>query len=136
MFGRVVSGTNTLTLLNTFDGSRTPRTNYIVNANGAAGGPFGELPVLHFPTDTEDIFTLLIYCDVTLLNVKVARQTDGSRQITWNSVSTATNVVEYTTRFPPVWTPLTNIVRPTATNSVALDPSGEPNRFYRVRATY
>ena len=136
VFGRVVGGTNALALFNSFDGSRTPRTNYIVNANPAQGGPFGELPVIHYPGDTENIFSILIYCDVTLLDVVVSRQADNSRKITWSSAVNATNVVEYTTNFPPVWTTLTNLVQPAAGVSQAVDPSGDPNRFYRVRTSY
>ena len=136
VFGRVVGGTNALALFNSFDGSRVPRTNYIVNANPPTGGAFGELPVIHYPGDTEDIFSILIYCDVTLLDVVVSNQADNSRKITWSSAVNATNVVEYTTSFPPVWTTLTNLVRPAAGVSQAVDPAADPNRFYRVRTTY
>ncbi len=135
VFGRVVGGTNTLTLFNSFVGNRTPQTNIIVNANSPSGGPFGELPVVRFPGPTDDLFTLLIYVDISLMNVQVTHQTDGA-QITWDSALNATNVVEFTTVFPPVWTTLTNVVHPTATNSVVLDPSGDPRRFYRVRTAY
>ena len=133
VFGRVVGGTNTLALLNTFDGARVPQTNYIVNA----GGALSELPVVHFPpTGAETYFSILVYCDITLLDVQVAKQADSSRKITWSSAVNATNVVEYTTNFPPVWTTLTNLVRPAAGVSQAVDPAGDPNRFYRVRTAY
>lgn len=132
VFGRVVGGTNALALFNSFVGQRTPSTNVLVNA----GSPFNELPVTHFPAANENIFSILIYCDITLMNVSVDKQTDGARKISWSSALNATNVVEYTTNFPPVWTTLTNLVRPTSPNSVAIDPSGDPNRFYRVRTAY
>ena len=136
VFGRVVGGTNTLALFNSFIANRTPATNVIVNANSPTGGPFGELPVLRFPGAADDIFTLLVYVDVSLMNVQVARQADGARKITWDSALNATNVVEFTSVFPPVWTTLTNVVRPTATNSVVVDSSGDLRRFYRVRTAY
>ena len=77
----------------------------------------------------------LFYVNITLLSVQITA-TNNQRQISWNSVNGKTNLVEYTTNFPPVWKTLaaTNgngnrytIADPTSTNSF---------RFYRVRVVY
>ena len=96
----------------------------------------------------------LVFCDISLLNVQVAHRSDGTAEIRWNPVAGRTNFVEFTTEFPPVWQALTNLppealpakvysgpalppddaVRTPPT--LVIDPNGDPNRFYRVRATY
>lgn len=160
VFGRVIRGTNVLEKWNGFtryNSTTTPTNapNLIVNAGGP---PYNELPVLQLRTaaaggryvDLED----LVFCDITLLNVQVARRPDGAAEIRWNPVAGRTNFVEFTTAFPPVWQPLTNLppdalppkvysgpAQPSdeavkTPPSVVVDPNGDPNRFYRVRATY
>lgn len=159
VFGRVISGTNTLTAWNSFIryvAATTPTNapNLIVNA----GSPFGELPLLKLATRTDGTRFVdladLVYCDVTLLRVRVHTRQDGLAEVTWNPVAGRTNFVEYTTEFPPNWQALTNLP-PEAIPAkvyagpdlpsdsaaktypaVVVDPSGDPNRFYRVRATY
>jgi hypothetical protein len=100
--------------------------------------------------DLED----LVFCDISLLNVQVARRQDGAAEIRWNPVAGRTNFVEFTTEFPPVWQALTNLPPEALPSQVysgpaqpsddavktpptlVVDPNGDPNRFYRVRATY
>lgn len=159
VFGRVISGTNTLSAWNSFTryvAATTPTNapNLIVNA----GSPFGELPLLKLATraDGTRFVSLddLVYCDVTLLRVRVRNREDGLTEVSWNPVAGRTNYVEYTTEFPPNWQSLTNLppeAIPAKVYSgpdlpsdsaaktypaVVVDPSGNPNRFYRVRATY
>jgi len=159
VFGRVISGTNTLSAWNSFTryvAATTPTNapNLIVNA----GSPFGELPLLKLATRTDGTRFVslddLIYCDVTLLRVRVRNRQDGLTEVTWNPVAGRTNYVEYTTEFPPKWQSLTNLPpsaipatvysgpdlpnnsAPKTYPTAVVDPSGDPNRFYRVRATY
>lgn len=159
VFGRVIRGTNTLGAWDRFtiyNPITTPNnaTNLVVNA----GSPFSELPILKLATrgDGSRFIDLadLVYCDVTLLRVGVTRRGDGRTEVRWNPVAGRTNFVEYTVGFPPSWQPLTNLP-PQAIPSpvysgaplpndnaakvfpvVVVDPTGDPNRFYRVRATY
>jgi hypothetical protein len=73
-----------------------------------------------------------VYVDISLLEVGIT-SVNGIQQISWNSVSNRTNVVEYTTDFPPEWHTLIstngNGARMTVFDSTAPDAS----RFYRVR---
>jgi hypothetical protein len=80
--------------------------------------------------------TNLVYVDVTTMNVHVAKLDSGFAEITWNSATQATNVVEYTTNFPPTWLTLTNIVRPRRGTNSVVDTSADRSRFYRVRTAY
>ena len=125
VFGRVVRGTNILGRFNNL--SATNRI-YLAPLNP----PFDELPVLSTNVAIED----LVYCDITLLNVQVQALQNGARQISWNSVTSRTNRVEYTTNLPPVWHQLI------ATNgngqilSITDGDSSAPTRFYRVRVDF
>jgi cyclophilin family peptidyl-prolyl cis-trans isomerase len=125
VFGKVLRGTN---ILNGFNARSYG--NGIVNL----GGVFSELPVTYAGSDYP-YFSDLVYVDISLLNVQV-RATTGAREISWNSVSGKTNVVEFTASFPPSWQTLI------ATNGTGgtlkvLDPNtGVSQRFYRVRVVY
>lgn len=142
VFGRVVGGTNGLRLFNSFLGLgqrsslQQPLTNVVANL----GSPLTETPLLLVPTNSVGQlyfdFTNLVFVDITTVNLQVSPVATGTRQISWNSVLNGTNVVEFTTVFPPVWQVLTNVARPTAMRTAVLDPSGNRNRFYRVRTTY
>ena len=97
VFGRVIGGTN---ILNRFNPGRTNAYMRVVNA----GSPFQELPVLK--TATNLLWDVdLLYADITLLSVQVTA-TGNQRQISWNSINSLTNYVEYTAAIPPVWQPL------------------------------
>jgi cyclophilin family peptidyl-prolyl cis-trans isomerase len=133
VFGRVVGGTNAFALYNSFVGQRTPQTNIIINF----GGVFAEVPVLAYDPNAQFFdLTNLVYVDVTTMNVHVAKLDSGFAEITWNSATQATNVVEYTTNFPPAWLTLTNIVRPRPGTNSVVDTSADRSRFYRVRTAY
>jgi len=129
VFGRVVDGTNALNKLNPGPASTT-----INVAN--LGGTIAELPVLKPATTATATFNDLIYVDITLLNVQVTLLADGSREISWNSVSNRLNYVEYTTDFPPMWQLLV-ATNAAGGNLTVLDLSStNRSRFYRVRVDY
>lgn len=162
VFARIIRGADTFLKLNSYQyypiTTNVPDTvtNRIVNA----GSPFGELPITRLGFTASGGRTVLlsdlVFCDVTLLGVRVARTENGAAQVQWNPVANRTNVVEYTDVFPPQWQTL-RAVPPSelpATvyggNGVPADgtplnlpsltvgdvPEAPPNRFYRVRATY
>jgi cyclophilin family peptidyl-prolyl cis-trans isomerase len=133
VFGHVLRGTNILNTFNHFqywDYSGLQTSNIIYK--GLGPGAFYDLPLMRpgLATDTN-----LVYIDISFLSVQIAR-TNGTRQISWNSITGKTNLVEYTTNFPAVWRTLvtTNgngnriaVTDPTPTNQY---------RFYRVRVLY
>ena len=130
VFGKVVRGSNVLSLFRTFKASSS--TNTIVNL----GGPFTELPSLKSPTNVDDLINNLVYVDVSLLNVQVQQLTNHTRQISWNSVVGKTNYVEFTTNLPPTWRSLVATNGTGNTLSVIDTNIDVPRRFYRVRVNY
>ena len=162
VFARVIRGAETFVRLNSYQyypvTTNFPDTvtNRIVNA----GSPFGELPITRLGFNASGGRTVLlsdlVFCDVTLLGVRVARTENGAAQVQWNPVANRTNVVEYTDVLPPQWQTLravppselpatvyggngvpadgTPLNLPSLT--VADAPDAPPQRFYRVRATY
>jgi len=94
---------------------------------------FSDLPVRYsgqFPPNYND----LIYVDLSLLNVQVRPVGEGSREISWNSVSNKLNTVEFTTNLPPVWQSLT-VTNGTGETLKFVDLSvTNAQRFYRVGA--
>jgi len=162
VFARVIRGADTFLRLNSFQyypvTTNFPDTvtNRIVNV----GAPFGELPVSRLGFTSSGGRTVLlsdlVYCDVTLLGVRVARSSTGAAQVQWNPVANRTNIVEYTDVFPPQWQTLRAVppselpaavyggngvpIEGTPLNlpsiTVGDEPAAPPGRFYRVRATY
>ncbi len=123
VFGKVIRGYDVLAK---FSSSTTEMWRATTGSQ-----PLTEIPVKSatpsFPGD-------LIYIDITLLNVRVT-SVGNSKQIVWRSVKDKSNIVEYTTVFPPVWQTLSN---PTGTGSdlTVTDSSGDTKRFYRIRVDY
>jgi hypothetical protein len=74
----------------------------------------------------------LDYVDISLLSVQLTL-TNHQRQISWNSATGMTNIVEYSNVLPPMWNTLLttngNGSRYTITDPTAASGS----RFYRVR---
>jgi len=163
VFGRVIGGTNLLSLFSGFSdfGSlpkNRPATNVIVDLNpaltGIDSGPFGEIPLLRLNTNfvvintnfpavgtnlRPQLFfdpTNFIFVDISTLNVHVRPRPNGDREISWQSAVNATNTVEYTTKFPPSWQVLTNLVHPPSGTNVVIDTSLDSRRFFRVRLSY
>ena len=130
VFGHVVSGTNILNTFNKFQYYNGTQTSNLVYQG--LSSPFDTLPLLH-PYLLVD--TNLLYIDISLLSVQIVK-TNSARQISWNSISGRTNLVEFTTNFPPTWKTLVStngngnriaVTDPTPTNQY---------RFYRVRVLY
>lgn len=98
---------------------------------------FQLLPVTYFvASEFLPWYSDLFYVDISLLNVQVTVKTNGTREISWNSVSNKLNYVEFTTNFPPVW----NLLVSTNGDGTILkvtdsSPKGF-RRFYRVRVAY
>ena len=163
VFGRVISGTNFLSAFGGFTSLGSlpkgrPATNIIVDLNPALNGvnfgPFGEIPLLRLNTNfvvintnfpavgtnlRPQLFfdpTNFLFVDISTLNVQVRPRPIGDHVISWQSVVNATNTVEYTTKFPPSWQVLTNLVRPPPGTNRVFDSSMDSRRFYRVRITY
>ena len=127
VFGRIISGTNILNLLNARPQNTTIK---VVNLVGV----LSETPVLYSTTGPVNASDL-IYCDVSLLNVVVA-QSNNVRQVSWNSVSNRINYVEFTTNYPPVWQALTNKTGNGSALTINDSATNSARRFYRVRVTY
>jgi cyclophilin family peptidyl-prolyl cis-trans isomerase len=127
VFGHVVSGTNVLSVLNSFQywtGVQT--TNLVYNW----GSPFDSLPLL-YPSLSDDAF---LYVDVTLLQVAV-KPVAGGKEISWNSATGLTNIVEFTTNLPPLWNTLAH-TNGTGARMAVVDSAAPSRRFYRVRVAY
>lgn len=133
VFGRVIGGTNVLNQFNTF----SFETNIVdlrwwYGPSNLVAALYSDLPVRYTGT-AYPRYVDLFYVDISLLNVQVKTSGNGSREISWNSVSNRLNRVEFTTNLPPAWHTLQTTngngslvkVTDTATNRV--------QRFYRVR---
>jgi cyclophilin family peptidyl-prolyl cis-trans isomerase len=129
VFGHIVRGTNVLNTLNSFqydDGTRT--TNLIVDLSTT----FEFLPLL-YPDYLAG--AAYLYVDITLLQVAVKSAAGGGNEISWNSATALTNIVEFTTNFPPVWNTLVS-TNGTGDRMAVVDSTAARSRFYRVRVAY
>ncbi|HTV63938.1 MAG TPA: peptidylprolyl isomerase [Verrucomicrobiae bacterium] len=130
VFGRVISGTNVLNEFNNFvnwDSLPAPSPTNLV-LNGYYSSPLDTLPVLssNFPPTTNSF----VFVDISLMQIGI--QTVGSsKQISWNSATGLTNIVEYTTNFSSWNTLITT--NGTGARMTVTDPAAAPNRFYRVQ---
>jgi cyclophilin family peptidyl-prolyl cis-trans isomerase len=132
VFGHVIAGTNVLNTFNNFQyytGSQS--SNLVVNESSYFGSAFQDLPLLNPSLNS----TNFVFVDITLLQVAVQPVAGGGEQVSWNSAAGLTNIVEYTTNFPPVWTTLVTTNGTGARMSVT-DNADAPRRFYRVRVLY
>jgi cyclophilin family peptidyl-prolyl cis-trans isomerase len=129
VFGHVVAGTN---VLNKFKIGPTNKVVKVLNA----GMYIEELPVLYSANPANLTFNDLIYVDISLLNVQVSMNTNGSRKISWNSASNKVNYVEFTTNLPPAWHTLVSANGNGNTISVTDSNAAAAGRFYRVRVVY
>ena len=135
VFGHVISGTNVLGVFNNFQNWTYPwatvpqPTNLVLYQYYDA--PFDTLPLL-YPNPTFD--TNLVFIDITLLQVAI-QPVVGGREISWNSATGLTNIVEFTTNFPPVWNTLAT-TNGTGARMTVTDSAIAPSRFYRVRVIY
>jgi cyclophilin family peptidyl-prolyl cis-trans isomerase len=128
VFGHVIAGTNVLAQFNTFQnytGSQT--SNLVVNLSGSFGAAFAACPLL-LPSLASSNF---VFVDVSLLSVVIV-PAGSARQISWNSATGLTNVVEFTTNFPPAWKTLV-VTNGNGARFTVTDATNAPSRFYRVR---
>ena len=136
VFGRVIKGTNVLNVFNSFQQfNGLQQSNVWVDATGTYASPESGSNFTHFPL----LYPLIqssnfVYFDITLLQVAVVR-ISGAFEVTWNSPAGMTNIVEFTTQFPPVWVPLIS-TNGTGQRMAILDQTADPKRFYRVRVLY
>lgn len=129
VFGHVIQGTNTLNLFNSFPFyTGTQSSNFVFNAILYYGPAFVDLPLL------SPSLTNFIFIDITLLQVAITNS-NGEEQISWNSARGLTNIVEFTTNFPPAWNTLI-VTNGTGARMTMTDPAVAPSRFYRVRVIY
>jgi cyclophilin family peptidyl-prolyl cis-trans isomerase len=135
VFGHVIRGTNTLNTFNTFapwSGLVSPPQSTNLDLHQYYAPPFDDLPLLH-PVVSDTNF---VFMDISLLQVMIKSAGTGGKEISWNSAAGLTNIIDYTTNFPPSWHVLAttngtgNTI--TMTDSVATASS----RFYRVRVAY
>jgi len=134
VFGRVLRGTNVLNTFNTIS-----QGNGIVDLRifyGANASQFSDLPV-RYSGQTLPHYNDLIYVDLSLLNVQVKPVGEGTREVSWTSVSNKLNRVEFTTNFPLVVWQLLTVTNGTGETFKFVDSSGtNAQRFYRVRVDY
>lgn len=135
VFGHVIAGTNVLNLFNKFQywtSLPAPSPTNLVLVNYYAP-PLNTLPLLtsNFPPPAASFVTV----DVTLLQVAITPAAGGGKQITWNSATGLTNIVEYTTNLPPIWNTLVT-TNGTGAPMTVVDNAAAPSRFYRVRVVY
>jgi len=130
VFGHVVGGTNILNMLSSFQyWNGTQSSNIVLHQYYSP--PFDDLPLLTpYVVDTNFVFM-----DITLLQVAVKRVAGGGKEISWNSATGLTNIVEFTTNLPPVWNTLA-VTNGTGARMAVVDSNARPKRFYRVRVTY
>lgn len=127
VFGQVVRGTNVLNLLNNFQyWTGTQSSNVVLHQYYQP--PFDDLPLLRPRLEDANF----VFLDITLLQVAVKPLAGGSKEISWNSATGMTNIVEFTTNLPPVWNILTR-TNGTGGRLAVVDPAATPRRFYRVR---
>ncbi len=125
VFGHVVGNTNVL-----------ERFNKVDSANGVyrmdIGGALNHLPVLSLDPTYDD----LVYADITTLRVSVEKLAASTRQVSWMSVKNATNVVEFTSTFPPTWNTLIKTNGNGSRLQVQDSSTSSATRFYRVRVEH
>jgi len=136
VFGYVIAGTNVLNTFNTFQTfNGTQSSNVVVNIDPNLNFvyfPNFETCPLRFPVFTQTNF---IFMDISLLQIAIQPAAGGGEQISWNSATGLTNIVEFTTNFPPIWNTLIT-TNGTGARMTVTDSAIVPSRFYRVRVIY
>ncbi len=137
VFGHVIAGTNVLNIFNSFKNwtsNPAPSPTNLVIINYFVP-PFNTLPVLTSNFPPAFTITNLVFVDISLLQVAITPASGGGKQISWNSSTGLTNIVEYTTNLPPVWNTLVT-TNGTGAQMTVVDNTVASSRFYRVRVAY
>ncbi len=135
VFGHVVRGTNILNYFNTLSLNHGI-VNLTNNYGVANGGLFTQLPTIENGTNAPP-YNELIYFTMTILTAQVhIVPTNGARQISWPSVNGATNLVEYSTNFPPVWKVLVSTNGNGNTFTVTDTTTNKTGRWYRLNIEF
>ncbi|MEI9963114.1 MAG: peptidylprolyl isomerase [Limisphaerales bacterium] len=132
VFGHVIKGTNVLNIFNSFQNYTGIQQSNLVanidaNLNYVYYPNFASCP-LRYPSLAQTNF---IFLDITLLQVAI-RPVLGGQEISWNSATGLTNIVEFTTNLPPIWNTLI-ATNGTGARVTVTDSAIAPSRFYRVR---
>lgn len=130
VFGHVIKGTNVLNILNHFQYPATTQPTNVVENGSSIYPAFDTFPLLHLSQTLNQ--TNFLYFDISLLQVGVDATAGGGKSISWNSATGLTNVVEFTTSFPPQWQTLAR-TNGTGARMTVQDTANDPGRFYRVR---
>ena len=136
VFGHVIAGTNVLNIFNTFQNyNGTQQSNLVANVDPSLNNVyypnFASCP-LRYPVVAQTNF---IFVDISLLQIAIRPVVGGRNQIAWNSATGLTNIVEFTTNFPPAWNTLVT-TNGNGTRMTVFDNKSSPTRFYRVRVIY
>ena len=141
VFGKVIRGTNILGIFNSFQywssPWSTPATTTNLVLHNFYTSPYNDWPLLQTAAtpSASIVDTNFLFIDITLLKVAVNPLNNGSREISWNSATGLTNVLEYTTNFPPSWQTLLT-TNGTGNRVTITNNSTDPERFYRIRVVY
>ncbi len=130
VFGHVIQGTNILNIFNNFQIYTGTQTSNLVADEESFNPAFGDLPLLY----PYFVATNFVFIDITLMQVVITNGS-GGEQISWNSATGLTNIVEFTTNLPPVWYTLIT-TNGTGARMTVTDPAPARSRFYRVRVPY
>ncbi|MGA2685743.1 MAG: peptidylprolyl isomerase [Verrucomicrobiota bacterium] len=136
VFGHVIAGTNVLNIFNTFQNyTGTQQSNIVADIDANLGNAFypnfASCPLLYPAV----VSTNFVFVDISLLQVTISPASGGGKQISWNSATGLTNIVEYTTNLPPVWNTLVT-TNGTGAPMTVVDNAAATSRFYRVQVAY
>ncbi|MEN9732635.1 MAG: hypothetical protein RLZ45_630 [Verrucomicrobiota bacterium] len=138
VFGRVLNGTNALSVFNTFTWLDPQPTNRLYNLVGT-GFPFDfrpqppAFPTLRKISSYPEVFDNLVFIEVVELPLRVQPRVDGRPGLQWTSVPGVENRVEVSADGVGGWSPLADVI-PVGPVSTFEDASpGVGPRFYRVR---
>jgi peptidyl-prolyl cis-trans isomerase A (cyclophilin A) len=130
VFGRMISGSNTVNLFFPPSGTHGIYTNESI----IQGTPLAVL------TNSNDVtYEDLVYVQIALrrdVGLQVTRSAAGERQVSWTGVSGVTNILEYSSHQAlATWQQITNVV-PVRGRITVVDNSADERRVYRVKLFY
>jgi len=136
VFGQVVRGTNILNEFNQYFALNNGIVDLVNNYGSTYPATvFTSLPNYLIGTNAPPYYDL-IYFTVGVLKAQIQLQTNGARQISWNTVNAVTNNVEYTTNLSTSWQVLTNPVGTGFATNVLDTSTNKTGRFYRIHVLF